>query len=836
MAAKPARAATLGRTPQRVHDRRVRDRCRLTDRRTRGFRAMSPADPNAWRAAPHRHKRVAPKRHKKINDTRATMTTRACFVLAAVAAVCPDYETRPYCSGHGDCSLSGRCECWDGWVGGSCAERTCPAGRAWADIATATDTAHADAECSSRGLCDRATGRCICAEGFEGSACQRMGCLGVGDAGLPLGCSGHGECLSLRDLARFEYDRWSQRFTYETPWDASSIYGCLCTFPYTGPACLSRICPEGDDPLTSGQANEVQLLSCIGLSGKLVLRFAGLPSKEIALDASPRDVEAAIEGTGVAVGDVVVSFTNTETTSLCYPPESPESDINVALIEFRTVFGELPPLQFDEHASSFEGSVETRSVQTHGELAVLRATNGQYATAIQATKERAACAGRGLCEESEGECACFTSNFELFTSSDLYGGPGLHGDCGHPLTTVTMCPGAEDALCSGNGNCLGRCRDGDADGRCIEGEFSRDLFDDDATPFPSYHAPRKKWQAEKPFQCACKQGWTGGDCSLMLCPRAEAWFGYPSRDDKAHDALQECAGMGTCDRTTGMCICPLHLTGAACERVQCPGADISGGLPCNGVGRCLSMRELALRGDTTEGSADHHLPFPGLEYGFAYGSQNDNGLTWDADRLFGCVCDEGFGGFDCTEKVCPLGDDPGTCNQLNELQSFACKYTDDSGGRFALVFREQTTVWLPHNASALMVEKALEALTTVGTLSVTITHATGYTAAAGPLVACAHKDATPTIVHVQFETQHGDVPRMTSLTESVSIRVYADGEAGFGGDAASHAGTTEEEPCSNRGLCDRATGQCTCFLGYGMSDGLGNRGTLADCGYKLVVV
>ena len=140
-AAKPARAATLGRTPPRVHDRRVPDRCRLTDRITRGFRAMSPADPKSARRLPPptRESRF----HKKINGTRATMTTRACFVLAAVAAVCPDYQTRPYCSGHGDCSLSGRCECWDGWVGGSCAERTCPAGRAWADIATATDTAHA---------------------------------------------------------------------------------------------------------------------------------------------------------------------------------------------------------------------------------------------------------------------------------------------------------------------------------------------------------------------------------------------------------------------------------------------------------------------------------------------------------------------------------------------------------------------------------------------------------------------------------------------------------------------------------------------------------------------
>ena len=180
------------------------------------------------------------------------MGWRAALLLPMAGAICPDYETLPYCSGHGDCSISGRCDCWEGWTGGSCAERTCPMGRAWADVATATDTAHALAECSNRGLCDRATGRCVCGVGFEGSACQRMGCQGTSDDGLPLGCSGHGECLSLRDLARFEYDKWSQRFLYETPWDAEAIYGCLCTFPYTGPACTTRTCPEGDDPLTSG--------------------------------------------------------------------------------------------------------------------------------------------------------------------------------------------------------------------------------------------------------------------------------------------------------------------------------------------------------------------------------------------------------------------------------------------------------------------------------------------------------------------------------------------------------------------------------------------------------
>jgi len=36
-----------------------------------------------------------------------------------------------------------------------------------------TQTAHAYAECSNKGLCDRATGLCACITGYEGHACQR---------------------------------------------------------------------------------------------------------------------------------------------------------------------------------------------------------------------------------------------------------------------------------------------------------------------------------------------------------------------------------------------------------------------------------------------------------------------------------------------------------------------------------------------------------------------------------------------------------------------------------------------------------------------------------------
>lgn len=45
-------------------------------------------------------------------------------------------------------------------------------------------------------------------------------------------------------------------------WDAPMVHGCVCDHPWTGYDCSQRECPRGDDPLTTGQRDAVQLIEC----------------------------------------------------------------------------------------------------------------------------------------------------------------------------------------------------------------------------------------------------------------------------------------------------------------------------------------------------------------------------------------------------------------------------------------------------------------------------------------------------------------------------------------------------------------------------------------------
>jgi hypothetical protein len=171
------------------------------------------------------------------------MKLHTVLLLAGLVAVA-NARCANDCSGHGTCGANDRCTCYSAWQAADCSERSCPYGNAWVDTASATNTAHNYAECSNRGACDRKTGLCACADGYDGMACARTTC--------PNDCSGHGTCETIAELATDESKAvMGKSYATSSSWDATKTRGCKCDPKYTGHDCSSRMCPKGDDPLTT---------------------------------------------------------------------------------------------------------------------------------------------------------------------------------------------------------------------------------------------------------------------------------------------------------------------------------------------------------------------------------------------------------------------------------------------------------------------------------------------------------------------------------------------------------------------------------------------------------
>mmetsp|Transcript_7743 Transcript_7743/g.16156 ORF Transcript_7743/g.16156 Transcript_7743/m.16156 type:complete len:798 (+) Transcript_7743:173-2566(+) len=785
-------------------------------------------------------------------------------VLLGLALLVPRASSSCFenCNGHGTCDIYSKCNCQDGFRGASCEERTCPFGTAFSDFATADDTAHALAECSGRGLCSRELGICECMEGFTGKACQRTSCNGD--------CNGKGRCVSMKDLASQTLSDNSVEYAYSTTWDAEKIYGCICDEDHSGYDCSLMDCPDGDDPLTTGQVNEVQLMKCSSdptLSGTFALYFAGEVSTTISVDASASALESAIEAIK-GVGDVTVSF-STGSSTVCST-----TDTNVVSITFTQNFGALSPLvPFEDNllpaGSTITISADGATTQTDW--------NGVIFNSVKGTKEAGVCANRGTCDYSTGSCECYNDNGDTFASSNSNGAAGTRGDCGYAVTTITACPG--ETSCSGQGTC------------------------DTST-----------------YTCSCQAGFFGGNCALRECPKGKSWFSYPSGNEQAHNDLVECSNMGLCDTSVGLCECAPGFFGEACQYMACGGGTTT---PCSGHGQCLSMRHLSwesnLNGDATN---------------YVYGTDPNNYATWDADRIFGCKCDEGWEGYDCSLRSCPVGDNPGTYGENRELQLLRCQATS---GTFRLQFRQETTPELSWDITDWELKSVLEDLDSVKRVDVdfsrdritsstnssyhaltsctttttnpycvaTIPGATATTAAAvsgmtletcksacdadntcnsfaftagtgactyyqlninattkatastsiqsywhttDPLIKkgvnrmgfCTNSSQT-NIASVTFSSPSGDVPPIvvysnslaladTSSTTTGSVSIATDGATL--GSFTSVKGTTDTETCSGRGTCIWEFGTCNCHTNWGSSDGKGGMGTLADCGFR----
>jgi len=669
------------------------------------------------------------------------------------------------CHAHGVCELT-QCNCFEGWTGGSCELKMCPKGYAWNDYAQGTDDAHNLMECAGRGKCERTTGICQCDPGMSGNACQYKE--------APSACWGRGKPYDMKYNAIYKDPGLGTVYSYTSIWDAEKIYGCECDQGFTGYDCSRMECPKGDDPMTVGQVDEVQLIHCVAENGYFTLQFQGHTSEPIPVNSEILDFEAILEAIP-GVGDVSITFSESG-LFVCLDESARKQIVSITFLEN---FGDLYNLVSPSTHTIDCAATDAADYNLCGGTGVsiitkggsLENSDGNSILSVASTKENIYCSGRGSCDLNSGVCTCY-SNYE---TSDGRGLPGTRGDCGFRVNEVASCPGA--ISCSGHGVCS--------------------------------NSPE--------YKCDCSAGWAGGDCSERSCSSGKSWFDHPISNDRAHQ-ITECSDMGVCDIVTGLCSCYNGFDGASCNQMRCPGVSEE----CSGHGQCLSLAQLA-----NKASRNGELEYT------TYGATPNNPRTWDYDMIYGCHCDNRFGGHDCSLLLCPFGDDPETGYaapniQYHEVKLLQC--TADAGN-LRVYFRQQTTGLISFGSSAAAFRDSLIAIASI--TDVEITYSSGASL-------CTSDGSN--VVSIKFTQDLGDLPFMivyhndnsADLTQGGGAATITTAEDGvILNSISSIKGSHENIECSGRGTCDHELGTCSCYAGYGSSNGNMEAGDRGDCGFKI---
>jgi len=322
-------------------------------------------------------------------------------------------------------------------------------------------------------------------------------------------------------------------------------------------------------------------------------------------------------------------------------------------------------------------------------------------------------------------------------------------------------------------------------------------------------------------QCTCYRNWRGNDCSERTCQYGVA-FVDTAQGDLDHDgavgdskplnggasiqavktqwapsstggtfeerfiglaaeeahAYMECSNKGLCDRSSGECVCFDGYEGSACQRTVCHNS-------CSGHGICRNIVDKTNSLSTTA-KMDYQL--------------------WDGLKNQACVCDPGYAGVDCRERLCPKGADPLDDGKVYEVQTVTVGVTGTPGGTFKLSYTDVFgETWV----------------TTAITLGTTDNSADVKTALKG-IPNSVIEDVG--VTWADYNTGKGGVYTVTFTHNAGNLNlIEVDGSAVTGtytavATAKTTPGTTVAQECSGRGLCDYETGVCKCFRGYRLDD------------------
>ncbi|XP_006815600.1 teneurin-3-like [Saccoglossus kowalevskii] len=240
----------------------------------------------------------------------------------------------------------------------------------------------------------------------------------------------------------------------------------------------------------------------------------------------------------------------------------------------------------------------------------------------------------------------------------------------------------------------------------LPGHWYLAVFNDGSTPQQiilnanNYVAPTTETDAECPngchgngrcvdSKCDCYPAYTGDDCSLGVCPvlcfgrgiydggvcQCEPeWKGPECTVPNYECIIPDCNGHGEC--IDGVCLCEQRFKGEFCELVDC--LDPS----CSGHGVCFEGQCHCGHGWMGD-SCDKPVPVEVIETTVCPSlpiEDTEVGETLDTDRVCHgrgyydnsigrCICDDDWGGRDCSHSIC---DEDSDCGPNQECQMSSC--------------------------------------------------------------------------------------------------------------------------------------------------------------------